>query len=368
MYTSLIIYTIALSWIMMTFGKKEKRIIFKLVSKKWSISSDWVWVILYCIPFVFLFVNRSYEVGTDTRNIYYDIYYGGYAVSRWKAPVYEGLFIQYIRALYAIVPQFQFFLLITSIIICGVFIYYFVRQRNHINVLVTILIFLVWIYAPSLNIMRQLLAVTVCFIGLLQLEKKNVGIAAGIFVVATFIHITSIVMFVYFVPYYLGKRQKWRKKIPLMFLLTPVAMLFFLEIIIRISIFSKFSGSIHSFIFANVNQKFFLFPLLMMPLFILFWDKLIKMSEFNYIHLCGSILIFSAVLLSGYLWYAFRMIYFFVPSEAIILGQIGDCCKNKTQKVLVNLYMIVCIVLMFYVLYVYFGTDKIYPFIFNNLG
>lgn len=367
MYTLLIIYTIILSLIMAIFRKKEKNIYLKFMQKRRKISRDLIWVVLFCIPFIFLFINRSYEVGTDTRSIYYDIYYGGYAVSLWKAPVYEGLFIQYIRVLYRIVPQFRFFLFVTSLIICVTFIYYFVRQRSSINATITILTFLVWIYAPSLNIMRQLLAVTICFWGLLQLEKKNIVLAGSLFAIAMFFHITSIVMFVYFIPYFLGEKQKWRKKIPLIFMLSPIAIFLLGEMVVKIPIFSKFYGSIHTFDFANVNQKFFLFPLLMMPLVVCFWNQLVKASEYNYIHLCGTILIFPAVLLSGYLWYAFRMFYFFVPSGAIVLGQIGRCCKNGIQKFMVNLYIVVCTVLMFYLLYVYFGTDKIYPFLFNNL-
>lgn len=366
MYSFLIIYTIIVCYLMQKGGSSTRKVSFKFFKVKICFTSDLIWFLVLSCPLIYAFTCRSFEVGTDTRGIYYEIYYRGYAVNQWKPPVYEGLFIQYVKALYQISPHFEFFLFVSCTLMCAIFVGYFIKKRKELNALVGILFFLVWIYAPSLNVLRQVLAVGICFIGLLQMEKEKPIEAGLIFAIAAFVHITSVVMFVFYIPYFLGKQEKWRKRIPVLFFLAPLAVLILFEVVVKIPLFSKFSDKVQAFSFSNMNMKFFMFPLLMLPIIILFWNKLVKISAFNYIHLCGTIMIYTAIFLSGYLWYAYRMMYFFLPSEAVILGKIGNCCKNKTERRIINTYIVVVLILSFYFIYVWRDTDGIYPYVLNS--
>jgi len=350
---------------MTRLSSKKKYIKIKPIS--FQLSSNIYWIILFLLPLIYAAVKRSLNVGSDTAGVYRNIYFGGYAVNHWRPTIYEGLFIQYVKLVYKINPKFEFLLGLSVLIICSIFITYFVLRRKNINIMISLLVFFVWLYCPSYNVLRQILAVSCSFIGLVILEKNRPICGVIIFTIASFIHITSIIVFIYYIPYFFAKKQKWRKIVPLIFLLGPFITKILITSLIQISFFSKFAESLQPFNMSNMNTKFFIFPVMVFPLILLYWNEIIRLDTFNYIHLCGFIFIFTAVFLSGYLWYAFRMMYYFIPSEAIILGQLGRCCKNRKQRFLVNLYLVVALLGSFLFVYVYHDTDGIYPYLFNNL-
>ena len=60
--------------------------------------------------------------------------------------------------------------------------------------------------------------------------------------------------------------------------------------------------------------------------------------------------------------------YFFLPSEIILLAQISKIYKNKLTAFLIDLYLIIIAFLTFYLLYIYWDTDTIYPYIIRNMS
>lgn len=83
----------------------------------------------------------------------------------------------------------------------------------------------------------------------------------------------------------------------------------------------------------------------------------------NYIHLCGTVCIYAAILLSGYLWYAFRIMYFFFPSEIILLAQVEKCFSDKYSKWFANGYIVLAGIASFFLIYVIYGTDSVVPYL-----
>ena len=362
-YFLLFIYILVVTLILMKIAYKSKKMMLRFSHIKISVSFDFIWVILLSLPFIYLATYRDLSIGTDTSGVYRGIYYQGYAVNKWKAGAYEGLYILFVRLSYWLKQDYRFLLLVTSGIICVSFSVFILKKRRKINPTIALACFFVWIYCFSLNLQRQALAVTVCLLVLLCLEKKRPVIAGVLIIVASFIHITSLIMFIYFIPYIWGKNEKLRGKLPYLFFFGPVALPIVISLVMHISLFSKFSGYVEQFSFGNVNSKFLLFPLLMLPLVLMYWNKLIVFDEANYLHLCGYICTFSAVFFSGYLWYAFRMMYYFIPSEIVILGQLEKCCMNKKNKIFINAYIILALIVSFLLVYVFNDTDSIYPYI-----
>ena len=366
MYFFLMSYIIVIAFIMNKVSTNGKT--FKIMFSGFQVSfkGGIFWMILLSAPFVYVATVRDLSVGTDTASIYRNIYYSGYAVNNWRSSIYEGLFIQYVKMLYRIYPDFLFLLAVSASIITVIFMSYFIAHRREINVSIAMLIFFAWLFCPGLNALRQILAVSIAFIGLTLLEKRKPVWAAILFVVVCFVHVTTIVMFVYFIPYFFGQNKKWREKIPMLFFLGPVAMILFLTTLVKIPIFTKFSDYVGQFSFATINVKYYIFPLLMLPLVLVSWNALVKIKESNYIHLCGYIFIFTAVFMSGFLWYAFRIMFFFMPSMAILLGQLDKCYTGKFQRRLVNVYIVVALVMAFVFVYIFRDTDGIYPYVFAS--
>lgn len=325
-------------------------------------STDWIWGFLILLPMGYMSMMRSYEVGSDTNGVYRLIYYGGYAVDNWRPTIYEGAFIQYVKAVYRIFPGFDSLLLISFLVIGCVFIFYFLKNKKDINLCIGLLMFITWIFCPYLNVMRQIIAVSISFVGLNYLEKGKIKISIVIWILACFFHVTSIVMFFYLLPYYLKKSVN-KKSIPLIFLLSPIVVLLFTNVVVKLPIFEKFATNVTMFRIESLNAKFFLLPLFILPLIVIFWEQLSIKDDFNYIHICGYLLIFPSVFLSGYLWYAFRIMYYFIPSMTIIMGKLGKCCNSKRTKLIVYAYLIISILISFVYVYVINDTDGIYPFV-----
>lgn len=362
MYTLLLFFLILFSLLITRLPNRESGIVLRFKSMfEIRLSLYYLWAILLIAPLVYAYTYRSYRVGSDTLYIYYNIYYLGYAASGWKIPMYEGIFIRGVKLLYYIFPSFQFMLFAVALFICGVFSCYFLKHKKEYNFIVAIVAFFVWIFCPSLNIMRQILAVAICFIGTCFLEKRKVGWAIFFYIVGCFFHIVSVVMFVFPAIYFLGRRELWKKYLPILCFFAPIVVMVTLRVVIKLPIFSKFQSAIGAYSVANINMKFLIFPLLFLPIIFANWNKLIELKRFNYVYLCGTILIYTAICLSGFLWYAFRVMYFFIPSEIIIISQLGKCYGKKGEW-LVNCYIIAVTVIVFYLIYVYWGTDGIYPF------
>ena len=362
-YFGLFVFVLILTSILKRISYNNKTVTLKYSNIKVGISLDFIWIILLSLPFIFLATYRDLSIGTDTNGVYRYIYYEGYAVDDWKSTIYEGLYLSFVKFLYWIKQDYRFLLFATSCIVCIGFIAFFLEKRNKLNPTMTITCFFVWIYCFSLNGQRQALALTLCLLVLICLEKRK-PILAGIFIIiAAFVHISSLVMFIYYIPYLFGNNVKIRDKIPYLFFLGPVGLPIIISIVKHLPFFSRLAGYVANFSLNGVSTKFLLFPLLMAPLVGIYWNKFVELDNFNYMHLCGYIFIFSAVLLSGYATYAFRMMYYFVPSEIIILGQLDKCCKNKTNKIMVNTYILLGLIVSFFVVYVFHDTDSIYPYI-----
>lgn len=359
-YIALMIYLILVAKIIL---KDRIRVTtLKVIGKPRKLNDNAVCCLLIAVPLIVFFVIRDLRVGTDTIGIYQDIYYNGYGLEGWNPHIYEGLF-QYLIILTAkIVPSFRFLLFVVSCIICLSFSIYFVKQRENMNATIALVLFFIWLYLPSYNIMRQILSITICFYGTILLEKRHPILSALFYLTACFVHITAMVMMVYIVLYLFRKNANARKFLPILFFLLPLVIMFIFDKIINLSLFSKFQEYVQSFSLGNINLKFLVFQIAILPLLVICWSKLVKLNKINYIHLCGTVFIYAAILLSGYLWYAFRIMYFFFPSEIIILAQISRCFHDKYSKLFANIYILLVSLASFFLVYVIYGTDSVCPY------
>ena len=370
MYYFLFIYTIVLCLIFYKYGvgqmNTKTNITIVLSSTRIKINRNKliIWIILIALPFIYLSTQRDFSIGTDTSGTYQLIYYNGYAKNGWNVPLYEFLYIYYVKLMYAINKEYRFLLFATSAIICIGFITYFLKKANKLNVVVALCSFIALVFCFSLNGQRQALAMTMSLVFLTLLEKRKTFYSIVVLILIFFVHASGLVLAIYYIPYFFKDQFKDKKIIPIAFIIAPLLLPLIINLVTRIPIFARYQDNLGSFDLLNVNTKFLIFPLLMLPFIILFWDKLIKLQADNYIHLCGYVFIYSAILMSGYLWYAFRMMYYFVPSEIIIVSQLEKCC-NKRQKILINSYILISLLLYFVFVYVMRDTDSIYPYRFG---
>lgn len=360
MYTALLIYLIIASSMFTCLLNRK----IQLANMNFVIKKAYLFTIIAIIPLVYAFASRSLMVGTDTYSIYYQIYYMGYVINHWSSTLYEGLFIWIFKVLGQLGQSFSFILLTLSLFICFVFINYFFKNNKKYNTIISVLMFFIWIYAPSINILRQILAVTVSFLAIIFLEQRRYIVGIILLIASMFIHMTAVIMIVYLLYFLCKENNELTKKLPIFSLIISLFLLMAFNLVIKIPFLSKFAASVNDFSFSTVNYKFFLFPLLVLPLIIINWKKIMNLDSFNYLHLCGYLLIFPAILSSGYFVFSFRLMYFFIPSEIIIVSQIGKCYTGG-RKILVDLYLIVVTICTFYLIYYVLKVDGITPFSFS---
>lgn len=366
-YYYLLAYLIVISMVFNNFKKSISILKFKLgkTVRNWKIDGKLLYVLLVSAPLVLLFVNRSLMVGSDTYNTYYLTYFLGYVVYNWPVGIYESLFIRLFKFCNMIsYNDFYFILLIVSLIICIIFSFYFYAKRKSLNLVISMTIFYVWLYAPSLNIMRQILAVAICFLGLIFITKEKPMVASIMFICASFIHITSIVCFVFMIFYlYKDANLSIKYKFPIYCFIFSLALMLGMGLIIQLPFLFKFRNSLGSFELANINFKFFIYPLLTLVPVIPKWKTIIKASKFNFMFLSGFLLIITSCITSGFIWYMFRIMYFFVPSQILILSQVGRLYKDKGSRFIVNTYIVLVTIIIFGLVYIVWGVDGIYPYI-----
>lgn len=316
--------------------------------------------ILIMLPLIFMAGLRELYIGSDTLGIYYQIYWQGYGVLEWDFSNYEALFIYVVKLIHFLIDDYRAFLFAIAIITVYIFCSFFIKRKEY-NLCIGILGYFIFLFCPSMNAMRQILAVSIGFIGTNFLLKGNLKLCLLTIIIAMYVHITSIVLFLYFLPYWLKKHNK-EGLFYILIALSPFLVNLSIKAILSLPIFDKFIEQILAFSFSSMNMKFYIFPLLMLPLILVYRKKLIELSDCNYIHICGYLMIFLSVFLSGYLWFAFRIMFYFMPSLLIILAQLGKCSNNWRDKLMINLYILISMLITFYYVYIYRLTDQIFPY------
>ena len=371
MYYLLFMFTLVFSFVFgrchISFASSKKRLnIASVRDRKTKTRKDLLlWIILGALPFIYLAAQRDFSIGTDTSGTYQIIYYYGYAQNNWHVPLYESVYIYFVKLVYLINSEYRFLLFLTSAIISIGFISYFLKREKEFNTSIALSGFLVLIYCFSLNGQRQGLAMVLSLLFFIFLENNKPLRAFAILIIIAFVHITGLVLIIYYIPYFFKNLKHAQRIIPAIFFFGPLLLPAVIYIVTRVSLFSKFQSFINAFSIQTINTKYFVFPVLMLPLIVFYWNKLTKLRKSNFMHMCGYVSIFSAILLSGYLWYAFRIMYYFIPSEIIIVSQLDKCC-HKRQKILVNTYILASLLIYFVFVYVMHDTDSIYPYMFGR--
>lgn len=164
---------------------------------------------------VFLAGMRGMNIGIDVQNYFRLNRYWGHAVeceSLWAYLTYylktgygEILFALFIGLIGQLTGSFRVFLMLSHlVIVTGVYIGAF-RQRKHVNPVLVLVLFYLFFFSHSLNIIRQYMAMAIIFAALADVEQGK-HLRYGIVVlVASLIHSTALLAFgallVYWVLY-----------------------------------------------------------------------------------------------------------------------------------------------------------------------
>lgn len=135
--------------------------------------------------------NKSYYVGTDSYNYYdYFMYVKSYSNDRIFSGLQRGWF--YFNYLIYTISNYSCFLFICySLSLCG--IGYYINKLSKINLL-SLLIYFLFFYLASLNVMRQYIAIGIFAMSLVYLKKREIRKYILLIIIASLFHYSALLM------------------------------------------------------------------------------------------------------------------------------------------------------------------------------
>ena len=211
------------------------------------------------------------------------------------------------------------------------------------SVLLAVLVFLALFYSLSLNIMRQMIAVSIIFFATRYIFQHKYGSAAAWTVVAVSFHVTALVV----VPFWVIRGEmRWQKVTRIAVFAALVALFFvsmaFGSLIEHIPLFSSLSLNPQS------NPGFGLFllraPILIPILF--FRKKILAHDERNRFWIIFLVFELAFAYL-GYINSVFnRLALYFAVSWIVLLPQLIRCMPTRSDQYRMGVYLVLTLAVL----------------------
>lgn len=322
---------------------------------------------------------RDYTIGIDVRNYMdYDIYWHGALrkdsleaylrmYSKWDS---EYLFALYIGSIAQFTGSYRLFLFLTHlVIVSGVYIGAY-RQRRHVNPALVLLLFYLFFYNHSLNIMRQYMAMAIVFAALADVQQKKYFRYVVVVAIATFIHTSALMAIGPMVIYIMLNQDQFqhiskRRKVLVLAALLGVLVLFvpLCEILMRIGILSShFSYYLNSeeATPTTIVSSLIVIELLGVYIFKKYFKRKTKYADF---FLMCTFAYLTLQQLSSVVNYGKRIAAYFSFINILTIAVLSGCTKKTDNKIIINTVIIALALLYWWYMYVLRNASQTYPYL-----
>lgn len=201
--------------------------------------------------------------------------------------------------------------------------------------LMTFIMFVLY-WGPSLNIIRQIIAVMIVFVSLRYVETRCLLKYLLLICIATTFHSSALFCL-------------------------PLGFEYFFNVISSFKFFSSYANDYSNMFVMDISFGNLLFRIPIFILIVLNIRRLIIVREENRIYIFMYILEFTALIMSFYMHWAMRLIYYCFISEVVLVPQIVKY-SQKRKKTVIALYSIAYYMYYFYMSYYVWLNDKIFPY------
>lgn len=236
------------------------------------------------------------------------------------------------------------------------------------------LVFYLMDYNPSLNLMRQWIAIAFLVFGFKYLVNKQTLKYFAVVLISMLFHTSAILGFIiYFIYKYINNDKKIRLK---KYIINPktikILVIISIGLILLISInevmiilnvlgLSKYSGYINGDLFGLPNQL-----ILRLPVFLLFainWKNFVKHDQTSYFYLSMMILDLFASQLASINGFSVRISFYF--SEYMIFAFPSLCLSNekKSKNLIITIMLVIYMVMYWFLYFIYLGANETYPYV-----
>ena len=323
------------------------------------------WLLLLFFP-VFM-ASIRHGIGTDydqyeviyTRNSNIDI---GSLSSVSSQPTEYISNVMY-KIAFLLFGDFHGYLFIASLItiwVAFVAMHYF---SSEISFSLSVLSYLCLCYAPSLNIIRQMMAVSVVFFGLRYITMRKPIRYIITIVIATFFHTTAL----FALPFYFlqvkdGKHAKLKHIIISVFcLLIPFFFGKAFAIFTSIPIFSSYYGFFYSSDYGFLHVTDIVFRLPVALVILAFRKRLEAKNEHNRLFELLFLMEFISLGLTYYNKWLYRLMYYCIPGEIVLVSQLPHCVSSNNKRI-ISIGIVLYYIAFFFLNNFIRGVDEVFPF------
>lgn len=272
----------------------------------------------------------------------------------------EEFFFYLLTRICYLINNDKFIFFIIQYLTCYFLFIFYKKNKKEISFPLFILVFCFFFFPKSLNISRQILALSILLNAFSSLGYNLKNYILYTFC-ATMIHTTSIVAFI-FLPYFYI--DKFKKNIKFLFIIFYTLFSFISIFILKDILASNYIDFSNIYYGSNLLQIF----LLIVQLGFIFICKYLlsidnqKYTNFSFVYFYG-ILFF--IIYKNYQW-GFRISYYFLSSLLFLIPHLWIKLKRKKIfNIVIKNIIIIFYVCQFILLYWYLGYDQIFPFIFQ---
>lgn len=322
-------------------------------------------------PLIYLFAERSLEVGTDTAYTYYPYYYLGYCKA---GKVYEGIeyaFIELFRFAYNVTDSFNGCLWVIGEILIVLFLCVLSKCFSKKNLCIAVIIFISYYYFPSFNILRQSFAMMIIVLAIDQLRLKKYFSFVVWVALASLFHTSALVCLPIILFDVVSKKTRKTRiflLITIVISITSISSIY--SFLVNSSIFSKLGNYNLSTNIPFSEMLMFAFKGLLfeLPVILLFVFTVLnhvrKLEGWDFT-------IFSMLLAECCFWLVasinpvfMRLSYFYQLSIFWAIFRVMEFCTTKQSEMLVKIGFITYLFVRMFLFYFVWGYDAIIPYSF----
>ncbi len=337
-----------------------------------------IWSAMSIAVTVILAGLRDYSIGIDVENYRtFNIYWGKASdtgtlaeylkfYSRYEK---EYLFALLVGVIAQYTGDFRLFLFICHfVIITGVYIGAY-RQRKNVNPALVMLLFYLYFYSHSLNVMRQYMAMAILFAFVADIQKKRYVRYTIVVLITTLIHSTSFLGLMPMLIYMFMKNLQYfgapkRRKRIIVIGIVGMLVLFvpMLKILMSFGLFTVFDYYI------NGDEKgwpFIVTAFLLVELaaVYIFRKQFRVNSPYGDFFLICSIAYILLQQLGGLMNYGKRIAGYFSFINILTIASLARCSKQIDNKIIINGGIIAFSLLYWFYFYVLQNASQTYPYV-----
>lgn len=305
------------------------------------------WAILPIGGILIAFVGfRDVSVGTDTAN--YSFYF---QVLKHGGPIHSEYLYGFLNKLVIFVNGEYFWVQLLSAILVVVPVFFVIHKKSPYPYLSIFLYLTLYIYFYSFNIVRQSIAISLCFLAVSYFFKNRLWYF-GLVITAINFHASAIIM----VPlYFIDKISPKGRHIAAALLITFVIGIFLPSYIINIAAFLGYANYIEGgFALGSLIGNMFYLILLNTVFFVIY--KFEKDKSNTLFLLFFLFLVVSNLLIR--FPYGNRIILYFSIFQVLYFPILLNSLRKKEKSML----FVFLIIYALFTFYIFYGNGQIFPY------